>query len=291
MQKKIIFVLLIAGLILGVIDVFINRNTTSYTNNSSIMETKKINPERDIGVIRINGPITFSKTGMFDAYSVAQKAINDIKYFTRSGVDAVIIRINSPGGTPSSVQEIVSAMEKFKESGSNKKIIVSIKETAASGGYYVACYGDIIVANPASLTGSIGVIMTMPNYRGLFEKLGVEYNIIKSGEYKDIGNFSREMKEDEKEMLQSSVDDIFEQFLEAVSSNRDMEMEEIKAYADGRIFTGRQAYNKGLVDYLGDMDKAVEKAQELAGISDNYNLVYPAGRKTNLWDLIGELSN
>ena len=290
MLKKILIIFMAAGLFMGAFDLMFSdsrRKTESISNSSSPLIV--INPETDIGVIEINGAISFSTSGMFERDSVASKAIKDIKYFTNSKVKALIIRINSPGGTPSSVQEICYQLEKFKEKDKNRKIVISVKEMAASGGYYIAAYGDKIVANPASILGSIGVIMTMPNFTGLFEKLGIRYNVVKSGKYKDIGNIARDMEEEEKELLQSSVDDIYLQFVEAVSAGRNLSKEKVVQYADGRMFTGRQAVELDFADYVGDMDKAVEVIKELTGIKKNHKLIYPT-MKNNFWEILNELS-
>ncbi|MFW5782668.1 MAG: signal peptide peptidase SppA, partial [Candidatus Muiribacteriaceae bacterium] len=240
-----------------------------------------------IGLIEIDGAISFSAEGMFQKQSIAEKIISDLDFFKKSDVKVVILRVNSPGGSIGAVQEICDAMVRFREN--DKKIVASFKDISASGGYYVSCFADKIIANPGTLTGSIGVIMTLPNFAGLFDKLGINYTVVKSGKYKDIGNLGREMTTDEKELLQSSVDDSFQQFVDAVVSGRKLERENVLEIADGRLFTGRQAKQAGLVDELGGFQKAVEVAKKLADIKGRHNIVRP-GVKNNLMELLNELS-
>ncbi|OHD56079.1 MAG: hypothetical protein A2Y33_01385 [Spirochaetes bacterium GWF1_51_8] len=201
-------------------------------------------------------------------------------------VPAVILRINSPGGTVAATQEIYNAVLRLKEKG--KKIVVSMGDIAASGGYYIACAADHIVANPGTLTGSIGVIMSGMDLSGIFKKYGIGYNVIKSGKYKDSMAFYREMTPDEKQLLQSVIMDSYGQFFEAVMKGRSMEPKKLEKLADGRIFTGKQAMEAGLVDSLGDMEFSVGKAAELAGITGKPNVVY---MKNNMNDLFGMLSS
>ncbi|MCW3488897.1 signal peptide peptidase SppA [Dethiobacter alkaliphilus] len=179
-------------------------------------------------------------------------------------VAAVVLRINSPGGTPAASQEVYNEVQRLKESG--KPVVVSVGEMAASGGYWIASAADEIVANPASVTGSIGVIMETTNFVELYEMLGIESEVFKSGQYKDMGSAARPLSDDEREIIQSMVDDIFQQFVDVVASGRSLDREAVLEVADGRIFTGRQAKELGLVDRLGDLNTAIDAAGELAGI-------------------------
>lgn len=284
-MRKFIITLMIIGICLGIYDLVDNKKEKSIDDN--IFETSS--PLNDsIGIIQLNGTISFNSQGYFERTSTAGKLIKDLDYFRVRDVEGVLIRINSPGGSIGAVQEVCYAMEKFRETG--KKIVVSFKDISASGGYYISCFADKIVSNPGTLTGSIGVIMSMPDLSDLFEKLGIKYNTIKSGKFKDIGNMARDMTDDEKDLLQSTVMDSYEQFVEAVSKGRDMDIDEVKKLADGRIFTGRQAKEKGLVDELGGFDKGISVLKEICGIKGNANIKYP-GKKNNFMDLINELNN
>jgi len=208
-----------------------------------------------IGLIKVEGIIVSSSS--FIEQLKALKELDTIR--------AIVVRIDSPGGSVAPSQEIFSELVKFKEE-TGKKVVASMASTAASGGYYIACAADKIMANPGTLTGSIGVITTFPNLKRLFDKVGYEEQVIKSGRFKDIGSASREMSEEEKKILQQVVDDIHEQFIEAVSASRNIEKENITTLADGRVFTGRQAMEFNLIDRLGTFEDAVELASQLAGI-------------------------
>lgn len=284
-MKKIIALIMIAGLITGIAGLF-SENRISPFETENITGGKNY-PANSIGVIELDGAISYESYGYFEKSSTAGKLIRDFKFFTSSKVKAVVLRINSPGGTIGAVQEICYAMEDYRKSGG--KIVASFKDISASGGYYISCYADRIVANPGTLTGSIGVIMSMPNLAGLFEKLGIKYNTIKSGQYKDIGNMARDMSEAEFDLLQGTVDDSYEQFVEAVVEGRKLDREKVGKIADGRIFTGRQAKEIGLVDELGGMDKAVETAKSLSGIKGDHILVYAENRK-NIMDILNDLN-
>lgn len=190
---------------------------------------------------------------------------------------AVVLRVNSPGGSAAASQEIHREITKLREEG--KYVVVSMADVAASGGYYVSVAADKIMANPGTTTGSIGVIMQFANLEELYEKLGVDFETIKSGELKDLGDSTRPITPEEKEVMQAMADDVYDQFVEAVARGRDMEREEVLELADGRVFTGRQALEKGLVDELGDLYDAVDAAAQLADLEDpllkDYSRVSP----------------
>jgi protease-4 len=194
-------------------------------------------------------------------------------------IKAIIIRIDSPGGGVVVSQEIFNAVLNAKKAG--KKIVVSMGTVAASGGYYVAAAADRIVANPGTLTGSIGVIMQYAVIEKLLDKIGVKGQVIKAGEYKDAGSPFREMTPQEKKLLQSVIDDVHSQFIEAVikgrnetlAEGRKLSLEEVRAIADGRILTGRQAYDLRLVDELGDLGDSIRIAGTLAGIKGKPHVV------------------
>ena len=188
--------------------------------------------------------------------------IND--YAEDSSVKAVVLRIDSPGGGVVASQEIYNALMNAKREG--KKIVASMGSVAASGGYYIAAAADKIVANPGTLTGSIGVKMEYPNLEKLLEKIGVKEIVVKSGEYKDVGSPFRNISERERKLLQGVIDDVQSQFVEAVATGRGMSLAEVRAIADGRIFTGRQALELKLVDQMGDLAVSIQLAGDLAGI-------------------------
>ena len=227
-----------------------------------------------IGVVPINGIIR-------DADTIIEQMIafrNDRR------IKAIILRIDSPGGGVGPSQEIYS---ETRRTSRTKKVVASLGSVAASGGYYIASAADSIVANPGTLTGSIGVLMEFVRVEELLKKIGVEMQVIKSGEFKDIGSPNRKMTHKEKEMLLTLLEDIRNQFVTAVSEGRNMPEEKVLELADGRIFSGRQAKGLGLVDSLGNFRDAVSVAKRLARIKGEVKLVYPQKRRRSfLWDLL-----
>jgi protease-4 len=206
------------------------------------------------------------------------------KYGQDSSIPALVIDIDSPGGAAASSQEIYEEINKIREKG--KKVVASMGTVGASGGYYVACAADTIVANPATLTGSIGVIFQFPVAEELLKRIGIKYEVVKSGEKKDMGSWARSMTPKERESLQSVVDDTYDQFVEAVSTGRRMERDKVQAIADGSIFTGRQAKDLGLVDQLGDLQDAIKVAGEMVGIEEFPKTVKEIKRKITWFDLL-----
>lgn len=215
-----------------------------------------------IGLINVEGVIVSSKS-----------FIKQLKRFAKDdSIKAIVIRIDSGGGGVVPSQEMYEEVLKFKQE-TKKKVVVSLGNIAASGGYYVACTADKIVSNPGTITGSIAVIMRIPNLRGLFKKIGYEEQVVKSGRLKDIGSFSRPMTTEERTVLEDMIMDVHEQFIEAISKTRDIELESIRKLADGRVFSGRQAKELNLVDKLGTYEDAVDLAAKLAGISGKPKVV------------------
>ncbi len=208
-----------------------------------------------LALIRIEGPIIDSKD-----------AADEIKEYTKDkSIKAIVLRIDSPGGAVAPSQEIY---EEVKKAVAQKKVIVSMGSVAASGGYYIAAPATKIIANPGTLTGSIGVIMEIPNIEGLMNKIGIKTEVIKSGRHKDIASAFRTMGKEEREILQGVMDNVHEQFMKAVAEGRKIKMEEVRKIADGRIFTGEQAKTHGLVDDLGTLEDAIKTAATLAGIKE-----------------------
>jgi protease-4 len=201
------------------------------------------------------------------------------KYERDDGIKAIVLRIDSPGGAVVPSQEIYDKILLVKKS---KKIVVSMGSVAASGGYYIACAADRIVANPGTITGSIGVIAQFSQIEELLEKVGLKTTVLKAGKYKDVGSPVREMTPSDKALIQDVIDDIHNQFIETVVSNRKIPRQEIEHIADARIFTGRQALETGLVDDLGNMDHAINTAADLAGIEGEPEIVYPAKKRRGL---------
>jgi len=204
------------------------------------------------------------------------------RYIENERIPVIVLRLNTPGGSVAPTQEIYSTVLKARAKG--KKVVGSMGAVAASGGYYIAAACDTVVANPATITGSIGVIADFAEFSGLLKKLGVDVTVVKSGKYKDIGSFSRQMTEEEKALITGVVMDTYEQFVEAVSKGRRMDLETVRKYADGRIFTGRQAKELGFVDVLGTYQDAVDLAGRMAGIGANPPVVRE--ERERFWDLI-----
>lgn len=215
-----------------------------------------------VGIIEIEGMIT-------DALPIIQ----DLKYFRKNDqVKAILVRINSPGGGVAPSQEIFREIIKSKN---DKPIIVSMGTVAASGGYYIASAANGIIANTGTITGSIGVIMGFTNFEALFQKIGLQTSVIKSGAFKDMGSPTRQMTPEEEAFLKSFVTEIHEQFIHDVSQGRDMSIEEIRSIADGRILTGDQAKKLGLIDRIGNYDDAVQWAGRLGGIQGEISTMHP----------------
>jgi protease-4 len=204
-------------------------------------------------------------------------------------IRAVIVRINSPGGSVAPSQEIYEAIVQLKK---KKKVVASMGSIAASGGYMIACAADKIVANPGTITGSISAIMHFANAEELLKKIGLKTSAIKSGKYKDIGSPAREMTEEEKALIQELVDDIYDQFLDVVARDRKISKEALRKIADGRVFSGRQAKNLGLVDDIGDMGYSVDLVGKMTGIQGKPEVIYPKKKGSKLWEfLLGDMMN
>ena len=222
-----------------------------------------------VGVVEIEGAI-----------ADARDTIEHIRRFREDeDIKAIVIRIDSPGGAVGPSQEIYREIRKTVET---KKVVASMGAVAASGGYYVACATDGIVANPGTITGSIGVIMGYTNFRQLLDKIGMVPVVIKSGPYKDTGSPTREMRDDEREILQSITGNIHEQFVTAIAEGRKMDRAQVEQAADGRIFTGEDAKARGLVDRLGNFEDALEWAGKLGGIDGEVVPVYARDEKLSL---------
>jgi len=226
-----------------------------------------LSTEDRVALIRVEGVILDS-----------QSTVTDLKRFGENpNVKAIVLRIDSPGGGVVASQEIYDAVQRVRNKN-NKAVIASMGTVAASGGYYIAAATDRIVANPGTLTGSIGVIMETANVEGLLKKIGVEGIVVKSGKFKDVGSPLRKMTDEEQALLQAVMDDVHKQFIDAVAEGRALEPSAVQALADGRIFTGRQAKEAKLVDELGNLEDAIQLAADLAGIEGEPKVVEPRRR-------------
>jgi protease IV len=214
-----------------------------------------------VGVIEVSGAIT-----------EAEDTLQRLKQFREDDtIRAIVIRINSPGGGVGPSQEIYSEIRKTI---ATKKVIASLGSVAASGGYYLAAAANGIVANPGTITGSIGVILGYTDLQEIFRKIGLVPVVVKSGAFKDMGSPLREMSTEERAILQGVVDQIHRQFVQAVAQGRSMDLAKVVALADGRIYTGQEALELGLVDRLGNLSDAIEWAGRLGGLQGDLKVVY-----------------
>ncbi len=224
-----------------------------------------------IGVISIEGTIS-------ESMRITSQLVNMRK---NKRIKAIILRINSPGGSVGPAQEIYREVQKTIET---KKVIVSMGGVAASGGYYIAAAANKIVAEPGTITGSIGVIIEFVLLKDLINNIGIKFEVLKSGEFKDVGSPHREMTERDRELVKDLIADIQNQFVEAVAKGRNLDEEQVKKIADGRVFSGARAKELGLIDVLGNFQDAVETAKEMAGITGEVTLVYPKKSGMELWE-------
>ncbi|GAB4577662.1 MAG: hypothetical protein Fur0022_03930 [Anaerolineales bacterium] len=218
-----------------------------------------------VAIIEVTGPIVSGRAPTFSdtAIAASDDVVEVIRWTVQDpDVEAILLVVNSPGGSVVASDVIYNELKNVQ-----KPIVVLFSETAASGGYYISMAGDYIIANPNSLTGSIGVISTFPNAEELLEKVGVEMNVIISGESKDFGSLYREMTPEEQAYWQALIDETYASFVQIVVDGRGLSEEEVRAVADGRVYTGRQALELGLVDALGYEQDAISKAATLGLIS------------------------
>jgi protease-4 len=210
------------------------------------------------------------------------------KHRSNPSVKAIVLRINSPGGGVSPSQEIYEEILRTRQID-QKPVVASMGSLAASGGYYVASASDVIVANPGSITGSIGVLIQVPNISGLMQKIGVKSVVVKSGQHKDLASMTREMTDAERQILQGLMDDVHGQFIDVVAKARKLDRKRVEALADGRIFTGREAKSLGLVDQLGNLQDAIDRAAALAGLPGKPKVIQERKRRFFLLDLLGSV--
>ena len=230
-------------------------------------------PGERVGVVEIKGLLTDSAT-----------AIKQLeRYRDDDSIKAIVLRINSPGGAVGPAQEILREVEKTR---AKKKIVASLGTVAASGGYYIASGANLIMANRGTATGSIGVIMQFSNLEGLSKKIGLDFFNLKAGRYKDAGMPFRSMTPEDKTYLQGILDNIYQQFLSDVARNRKIPLAKMKTIAEGRIYTGQEAKEVGLVDEFGNLPDAIDKAGRLGGIKGKVKAVYAKKEGFSLLSLL-----
>jgi protease-4 len=270
-------VLIIAALVAILIVVLVSVSLVSESEKEASAWTDILGSNNKIGVITIEGTITTS-----------DEILKQLRKFKkRQSVKAIVVRINSPGGTVAPAQEIYREITKIKK---EKPVVVSMETVAASAAYYISSSADRIVCSQGTITGSIGVIMMLPDLHKVIDKIGVNVSVIKAGKYKDIGSSFREMTGEEKNILETFASEIHEQFISDVAEGRKgkIEKENLRAIADGRFFTGERAKEMGLVDSIGNFYDAVKIAQELGKIKTEPDLVYPKKKWDNVMDLFVE---
>ncbi len=227
-----------------------------------VMRDKVMFGVEEVAIVNITGEIYQSKPTIDLLH----------QYEKRPRVKAIVLRIDSPGGGVAATQEIYEEVNKIREKG-EKPVIASLGSVAASGGYYIACAAETIVANPGTLTGSIGVLINILNMEELLEKIGINVTTIASGDYKAIGSFAKELTPDEEKMLRGVVDNIHSQFLQVVEERRHLTPETLTLIADGRILTGEQALGYHLIDEIGNLNDAIEIAAEISGIEGEPRII------------------
>ncbi len=228
-----------------------------------------------IGVVEVFGPIM-----------TADAQVEQIrKYTNNDSIKGIIVHIDSPGGTVGASQEIYAALLEAKK---KKPVVASMGTLGASGGYYIAMAANRVLANPGTITGSIGVIMAFMDTRSLMSKIGLKTITVTSAKFKEIGTGSREFTEEDRAVLQTVIDDVHRQFVEAVAESRHLDIEKVKKLADGRVFSGRQALKEGLVDELGGYRRAVRVIADMAGIEGEPIIVKEKERFSFLKDVLSE---
>lgn len=262
-RHPFLFFILIFTAIIMTATVLVSLISSGIADHSGIQFGEKV------GVIEVKGVILDSK-----------EVLKNLKQFREDdAIKAIVLRIDSPGGAVGPSQEIYSEIRKTIK---KKPVIASMGAIAASGGYYIASATDGIIADPGTITGSIGVIMEYTNFKDLLQKIGLYPVVIKSGKYKDIGSPVRKMTPAEKALLQKFVDAVHTQFIDAVAAGRHMKRSAVEKIADGRIFCGANAKKLGLVDRLGNFNDAVEWAGRRGGIKGRITTVYPPKRRPAL---------
>jgi len=267
-RDKILSIVIIVFVILFIIALYAGLNKTDNESDSFSSRDK-------IALVELKGTILSA-----DKFSIQLK-----KYRERSDIKALVLRINTPGGGVAASQEIYESVKRFRDSG--KPVVASIASMGASGGYYAAIGASKIMANPGSITASIGVIASFPVVHGLLEMLKIEYKTMKTGQYKDTGSPFRDFTEADSLEMARLIDDLYNQFLDAIVAERGIEKNHLKKIADGRILTGLQAFKAGLIDTLGTREDAIALAAQLANL-ENPKVITPGKKKVTMIDLLFE---
>lgn len=207
------------------------------------------------------------------------------RYEDSSSVRAILLNIDSPGGGVAVSQELYAEIKRLREK-KDKTVVAYVSSTGASGAYYVACAANKIVANPGTIIGSIGVIAEWVNYSDLLEWAKLKNVVFKTGEFKDTGSGTRPLTDKERTYFQGLIDDMYVQFVEAVASGRKLDLQDVRSLADGRVFTGRDAKERKLVDEIGNFQDALDLAAKLAGISGKPRLIRPSRQRVTLLDVL-----
>ena len=237
-------------------------------------------PSGEIAIVNIHGML-------MDSRDIVQQ-LSDYRHNPQ--VRGVILRIDSPGGAVAPAQEIYSEILRLR--ANNKTVYASMGTVAASGGYYIACAADYVLANPGTLTGSISAVMALNNIEELTKKVGVKPNIIKSGKFKDLGSPLRAMTPEEQILLQNVVNDVHEQFVDAIAKGRGLPLSEVRRVADGRIMTGQQALKLNLIDEVGGLEKTIDLLAKKIGITGKPKVIEQKEKIPFLgWLLQGKFSN
>jgi protease-4 len=226
-----------------------------------------------VGLVEVKGMILDSR-----------ETVRQLRHFLKKDdIKAVVLRVDSPGGVVAPSQEIYEEVKKF---AAKKKIIVSMGSLAASGGYYISAPATLIIANPGTITASIGVIIKLSNIEALMDKIGIKATVIKTGKFKDSGSPSRALTEEDRAMFQSVIDSTHTQFIRAVAAGRKLPEDEVRKIADGRVLSGEQALALKLVDRLGTLQDAIEEAGKQAGIKGEPEVILPPKKKVNYLDML-----
>lgn len=254
------FLILIVVIFIAIISLL--GSSDQFTNGTSFGNT--------VAIVPVQGEIAYSQSSILGGGVATPQSITDgIKQAEEdSSVSAIVLDVNSPGGSPVASEEIMNAVKNAK-----KPVVVWISDIGASGAYLVASPADKIVASPSSIVGSIGVILSLTDLSGLYQKIGVNQYAIKAGEYKDMGASYRNLTPEEEQMLQEMVNQDYEYFIKQVAENRKLDLNYVRSIAEGKIYTGTQAKELKLVDETGDREKAIESAARLGGIKGDYEVV------------------
>jgi protease-4 len=248
---------IIAGIAAGIVVLVL----TGLTMVSALRDSGPLVSGKSVGLVEVEGVLTDSR-----------RVVREIRRLSKeSDIPVILLNVDSPGGVVTPAHEIYSELKQAQARG--KKLVVSMGSVAASGAYYISAPADCIVANPSTIVGSIGVIMQFPQVEGLFKKLGLGVEVVKSRDFKDIGSPYRPMKPEERELLRDMVLDVYDQFVEVVVEGRKLSRDSVLELADGRVFSGRQAQKLGLVDSLGTLQDAIRIAGNLAGIKGEPRIV------------------